>query len=226
MNRFAFYFALSLALSMVTCQETRDELNKPITEKDIYKTIGEEIPFETGMQWIKYYQDQQSGQGRTELLSSYIVSSEQMQEMEASVTDLVGVAFHHAIDDNGEKHIILIPLDGTLRLWTSISGRIFVDANTGEEISQSVAAAWAQNYKDQNPYKVWFHFFGKDIFDQMNALPFFNSVDIQPGVNILNLTPQLLLVVWNDDLISIGRTQDSPAVVYDASNACPPCAAR
>lgn len=215
-----------MTMFLVTCQETKEDLKKPISEKDIYKTIGEEIPFESGMEWIRYFQNQnKSGQGKTELISSYVVSHDQMAEM-LELADLVGVAFHYATDDSGERHIILIPVNESLSLWTPIPGRRYIDANTGGEISRQTASIWAQNFKDENPDEIWFHFFGKNIFDQMSALPFFDSVDIQPAINVLNLTPQLLLIVWNESLISLGRTQNPPAVVYDASNACPPCAAR
>lgn len=225
MNRLIPCVFLFLALLCISCQDTKEDLNNPTSEKDIYKAVGEEIPFETGMSWIEYYQ-KSSGQGRTDLLSSFEVSREQMNNVMGSTPNLVGIAFHHAIDESGEKHILVIPVDESLSLWASIEGRIFVDANTGEAISQATAAQWAQNFKDQNPDKIWFHFFGSNIFGQMFALPFFDTVEIQPAISILNLTPQLLLVVWNDGLIPFGRTKNPPGVVYDASNACPPCAVR
>lgn len=215
---------MGFALSLLACQETKEDLKNPVSEKEIYKTIGEEIPFETGMKWIEFYQEKNSNQGREKILFDYMVSNVQMDTLLHSVTDLVGVAFHYAIDSLGVKHILLIPVDDSLSLWSSRPGRVFVDANTGTEISQDVAYAWAQNYKDANPTRIWFHFFGKNIFDEMTALPYFNSIDIEPAINILNLKPQLLLIIWNDALITNGRTTDDPATVYDASNACPPCA--
>ncbi len=224
MNRLILAFALTVAFSFMTCQEAKEDLKSPVVEKEFYKTVGEEIPFETGMEWIAYYKEKNPGQGRTELLSDYSVSSEQLTAALASVPDLVGVAFHHAIDDNGSSHIIVIPVDGSLLLWSTIPGRTYIDANTGTAISPSVASAWAQNYKTANPSSIWFHFFGKNIFDDMAALPFFNNVIIAPAINILNLKPQLLLVVYNDILNPLGRTQDEPGIAYDASNPCPPCA--
>jgi hypothetical protein len=226
MNRLIIFSALSIGMSFMTCQETKEDVKNPISEKEIYRTIGEQIPYETGMEWISYYQNQKSEQGRTDLLSSYNISSDKVRDMMQGTSDLVGIAFHYAKDEIGGTHILVIPVGESLSLWESRAGKIIVDANTGNEITQDVASAWAQTYKNAHPSSVWFHFFGKNIFDEMCALPFFNSIDIEPAINILNLTPQMLLVIWNDGIISLGRTQDSPAVVYDASNACPPCAPR
>jgi len=213
--------------AFVSCHEPKEDLKSPLSEKEFYKTIGEEIPFETAMNWIENYQNQNSSSsGRTEILSDYEVSASQMDALLASTADLVGVAFHYGTDGLGVKHIILIPVDGTLSLWSSIPGRIFVDANTGSEISQSTANAWATNYKNAHPSDVWFHFFGKYIFDDMTALPYFDSVEIEQGLNLLGLTPELLLIVWNEDLNLLGRTSAENCTVYDASNACPPCAVR
>lgn len=210
--------------AFVSCHEPQEELNSMNSEKEFYKTIGEEIPFETGMEWIEYYQRHKASSGRTELEEDYLVSSTRMNELLASTADLVGVAFHYGSDASGVKHIILIPVDGTLSLWSSIPGRIFVDANSGEQIDQNTANTWATNYKNAHPSDVWFHFFGKYIFDDMTSLPYFTSVDIEQGINTLELTPELLLIVWNEDLNLLGRTSAQSSTVYDASNACPPCA--
>lgn len=226
MNRFIAYLVTGTALLFVTCQDTKEELKAPLSEKDIYKAIGEAIPYETGMEWIAYYRDQVAAQGRTEILASYSISDSQLLDVLASTENLVGIAFHYGIDAFGQTHIIVIPVDETLSLWSSIPGQILVDANTGTEVSQSTAATWAQKYKEQHPSDVWFHFFGANIFNDICALPFFDSIAIERGINILGLTPELLLVVYNNNLPGFGRTQDEPGMVYDASNACPPCAVR
>lgn len=214
---------LCLGFCLVSCQESKEDAKTP-SVKDFYKTIGEEIPFETGMEWIDNYQKKVSG-GRTEILSSYYVSASEMRAVLGCTDDLVGVAFHWGTDALGITHIILIPVDGSMSVWAPVPGRVFVDANTNTEISQSVASTWATAYKNAHPNDVWFHFFGKYIFDDMTALPYFNSVDIEPGINTLDLTPQMLLVVWDESLNLLGRTNSQSATVYDASNACPPCAA-
>ena len=226
MNRAICITALCVAFTLMSCHDSREDVKKTTVETEVYKTIGEEIPFETGLEWIRYHNEKNSGQGRTELLSSFNVSSDKMNQLVASISNVVGMAFHHAYDENGIKHILVIPVDGSMTLWSSIPGRIYVDANTGTEISQNTASAWAANYKNAHPSNIWFHFFGINTIQEMCALPFFNSVEIQPAISLLNLTPQLLLVVYNEDLIPLGRTATSPGVMYDASNPCPPCAVR
>jgi hypothetical protein len=221
--------ATFLALSVLSCQDTRVEDQKHETDVALYRNIGHQIPYETGVQWMEYYQQQQGGvQGRKKLLGlglfSYTISGPQVEAMTASVSDLVGVAFHWALDDDGDTHIIAIPIDPTLSLWSSIPGRIYVDANTGNPISQAVAQDWAQNYKDEHPTGIWFHFFGETVMDQILAIPYFNSMDIEPAINILNLLPQMLLIVWNEDLLPFGRSDAERATIFDASNPCPPCA--
>ncbi len=210
-----------LAMSLFTCQDSRDAVTSP-SETDFYKTVGEEIPFETGMQWIDYYQDQNNSSGRASLFENYEVSAGQVESILSSVSNVVGVAFHYGTDVWGTKHIILIPVETSLSLWSSIPGRIYVDANSGNTISQSTAQSWATNYKNAHPSDIWFHFFGANIFDDIQAVPYFEHLDIEPGINVLNLTPQLLLVVWNEDLI-LGRSQDEEGRTFDASNPCPPC---
>ena len=215
---------LCAALYLAGCQESREDIKAPLSQKDFYKTIGEAIPFETGMEWIDNYKRTASEHGRTEGLLGYSVSALEMDALLASITNPIGVSFNYGTDMLGIMHIVLAPVDDSMALWSSIPGRIFVDANTGTEISQSIAYTWASAYQNAHPDDVWFHFFGKDIFDDMAALPYFSDIDIERGVNTLELTPELLLVIWNSTAtVGTGRTMEY-ATVYDASNACPPCA--
>lgn len=212
------------ALFLAGCQENREDAKAPISQKDFYKTIGEQIPFETGMEWIDNYQTKASASGRTESLSRYHVTASTLQAALASVSNPVGISFHYATDEAGETHILLIPIAESMQLWADAPGRIIVDANTDSEIPPSTAQAWVSAYTDAHPAGIWFHFFGVDIFRDMSALPFFSEVDIQRGINTAELTPELLLIVWNNILSTpLGRTM-TDGVVYDASNACPPCA--
>lgn len=218
---------LCVTLYLAACQEAKDDIKKPISQEDVYKTIGEAIPFETGMEWIDNYRKGNSAQGRTESLLGYSVSASTMNTLLSSVNDPVGVAFHYGKDVLGITHIVLIPVDESMSLWSSVPGRIYVDANTGMQVTQSNAYTWASAYKNAHPNDIWFHFFGINIFHDMTALPYFSSVDIERGINTLELTPELLLVVWDETLdldLSVGRAQTENAMVYDASNACPPCA--
>lgn len=221
MKNLVAFVAVAIAVSLLGCQDTREDRGLP--DVSAYKKVGMEIPLETGLQWMEAYQKKHNPQGRL-LLPDYEVSDVLMEDLLESVNGLVGVAFHHAIDASGTHHFLVIPVDGTLSLWNNVEGRIYVDANTNTIISQETARTWAQNYETANPGQIWFHFFGSDIFDEMVALPFFNNVQIEPAINILNLTPQLLLIVSADGLLGLGgRQRTESSKVYDASNPCPPC---
>ena len=232
MKRLIVASVVLLSVALSGCQDSKDEA-QPLSEKDFYKTIGEEIPVETAIKWMVLYRKERSVQGRLEGTPFYSVSADHMKAALTSADDLVGVAFHHALDDNGERHILVIPVDATLGLWSD-TPRMLLDANTNTEISADVASAWASNYKTAYPDEKWFHFFGKDVFDQMSALPYFSSVELEPAISELDFTPQLLLIVPNDEGESdeaetdaSGRTSSLSLLygaVYDASNSCPPCA--
>jgi len=222
MNRLTIIFTVCIAIVLTACQETKEDINNPLSEKDIAKTVGEQIPFETGMYWISFRQ-KSLGSARTDSLAAFNIPAANMKAMLSSVNNVVGVAFHHAIDDFGTGHILAIPVGENLELWSLTPGRIFMDANTGAEIPQELAKVWADNFKNTHPSDIWFHFFGKDIFDQMQALPYFNSVDIEQATRPEDLSPQLLLVIWDDRYSTSGRRKDDPGTVYDASNPCPPC---
>lgn len=215
--------AMFFLLALVACQDSKDDLKTSANSLSQYRQVGMQIPFDTGMEWIEYYKKEKASQGRLGLsLADYTISDNQAEDMLESVTGLVGVAFHYATDASSNLHIIAIPIDESLSVWGSIPGRIFVDTNTGNPISQSTAAAWATTYKNAHPNDIWFHFFGADIFEDITAVPFFDTIDIQPAINILTMEPQLLLVIWNEGTI-LGRKKEEYGVVFDASNACPPC---
>jgi hypothetical protein len=211
---------LTLSL-VVSCYDEKEDLKSTIPGNLIYKNVGKQIPFETGMQWIEFYKDRNNQTGRLNFFK-YSVSATQLGTLLQSVIGLTGVAFHYAIDDTGNIHIIIIPVDGSLSLWSSVPGRIFVDANTGAEINQGIAREWTQNYQNAYPGKLWFHFFGQNIFNEMVAIPYFSKLDIQPAMNDLDLSYQLLLIIWSSATPG-GRATDEGTIVYDASNPCPPC---
>lgn len=222
MKRFIVCFAVYLGIALLACEDSALDGRFSPSVIANYRMIGEEIPYETGMRWIDLYQEKSAHSGRVELFGQYEISDDMTLTMMASVDDLVGVAFHYGKDSFGKKHIIAIPVGTDLRLWSDMPGRIYVDTNTGNEISKTTASTWAQNYKNANPTNVWFHFFGAATFDEIVALPFFNSIDIQPALNDW-LLPQMLLIIWNESF-SLGRTEEEQwGAVYDASYPCPPC---
>jgi hypothetical protein len=211
-----------LAVSVLGCQDTREETGST-PEIAYQKSIGMQIPVETGLRWMDTYNEVRVKDGRVST-SSYSISASQLQALRSSVLIFVGLAFHHAIDDAGEHHFVVVPVDLTLSLWSSLFPHVYIDANTNTQISRSTALAWVDNYTEAHPNDIWFHFFGSDIFDEIEDIPFFTTMQIEPAINDLDLTPQLLLIIEDEGAVEPGgRTAQSTMVVYDASSACPPC---
>jgi hypothetical protein len=220
MRKLVVALAACIAMSFLACQDTKDGKNTPF-EHSFYKNVGKQIPFETGMRWIDVYQNKKIAQGRL-LGPDYAISAVQFNQLLNSVENLVGVAFHYAVDGSGQTHIIAIPIDESLSLWSDIPGRILVDANNGSVISKSVAQQWVESYESANTDAVRYHFFGSNIFDEINALDFFTQMEIEPAINDADQSPQMLLVIKPSLLGILGRTDSNGGVVYDASNMCPP----
>lgn len=217
MNKLVALGAFALLLS---CQDSREDLKSTGPDLSEYQSVGMRISAETGARWIQTYNDRSSGYGRVDGVL-YSIDSEELQETLGSVNQLIGVAFQYAIDDDGVKHVIVIPVDETLRLWTDIDGRKYVDANTGLPISKGKAESWSMKFQAENPNEIWFHYFGRNIFDEILSTTDFDRLDIIPAINDLDLSPQLLLVVGNSSSL-LGRTT-AEAPVYDASYPCPKC---
>lgn len=217
--------AIAVAFALATilaCQEAQEDTATPVAERELLKTVGERIPYETGMRWISRYRQTSPTHGRTEG-APYQISREQLEKVLTSVDELTGVAFHYGLDEAGGQHIMAIPINSSLRLWPSEMTQFIVDANTGQQISREQAFAFAENFEAAHPGEVWFHFFGKEVFDEMKALPNMHTLDLEPALDD-NHAPQLLLIVWADEGSAGGRTRAEESTVYDASNACPPCA--
>jgi hypothetical protein len=210
--------ALFLLLSFLSCQDSKDESGTAPNLSE-YRNVGMRIPAETGARWIEAYNRQNNISGR--LGTDYAVGSAELHMSLSSVTSLVGVAFHYGFDESGEKHLIMIPVDESMSLWTAIEGRVYIDANSNKVITQATARSWADDFKAANPSGIWFHYFGRTVFDEILSLSSFATLTIMPALNDLDLSPQLLLIV-GDGLSILGRTE-TETPVYDASYPCPKC---
>jgi hypothetical protein len=214
--------AVFLMVSILGCQDTKDGSGQP--DIAYQKSIGTQISVETATRWMNTLDQKNGTQGREDG-SPYSITASRLDQLRSSVDDLIGVVFHHAIDDAGLHHFIILPIDNSLSVWDQTPGRIYVDANTNEEINRSTAARWAEAYKQQHQNEIWFHFFGSNIFDEITAIPYFTTLQIEPALNDLTLAPQVLLIVEDEAQIANtgGRYQAESTVVYDASSPCPPC---
>jgi hypothetical protein len=206
-----------ITLSILACQDSREDAKYDPQELAAYKTIGHQIPAATGMRWIETY-NEKNNIGKISL-SLYSTSSSNLSALTA-LPDLVGIAFHHGIDGNGVHHYIAVSVGSDLSVWSESAEKVFVDTNNDVLISEAQASEWAGNYKSQNPDKIWFHFFGANVFDEISEIPYLNVVNIVPALNDLDLSPQLLLIILNNPL---GILTAGAGIVYDASSPCPPC---
>jgi hypothetical protein len=230
MKKLLFFAIAYLGISLLGCQDGMDE--NQFLDRDLihYRNIGEEIPVETGVRWIQAYRSREQKAGRVELLfTNYSVSASKLEQLLTSVDGITGVAFHYALDAFGQRHFILIPVDESLSLWESDDEKKYIDANTNTFISKQTAQTWTANYEAANPGEIWFHFFGSDIFDEILTISYFEDLLIEPALNDLNLSPQLLLIILNgggflDDLLGGRAKEGEQGRVYDASSPCPPCA--
>jgi hypothetical protein len=218
-NVFGFVIVF-LGCSLLSCQDSNEELKPSSPDISQLKTVGMKIPTEAAVSWIEAYNERNTSSRLDGVL--YSVNSAEMEKLLSSVDDLIGVAFQYGLDENGVTRVIAIPVDTSLTLWTPVSGRIYIDANTSTEISRSTAHDWALNYQTAYPTSIWFHYFGANIFDEIVSSSDFVSIDIVPALNILNMSPQLLLIVGSSESI-LGRTNTETSV-YDASYPCPKCA--
>lgn len=217
MQRVLYFFTATLLL--LACQENRESQSENASR---FKQVGAEIPLETGLRWIELYQSKPSESARS-LSTNFSASAEAINSMVGSVNTLVGVAFHHAIDESGLPHILAIPIDESSALWLSASSRIVIDLNSGEAISEQDAKNWTTRFSETHPDDVWFHFFGAHVFDAINEIPYFRKLDVEPAIKDTDMSPQLLLMIWDETSSTAGRAQAASGTVYDASNPCPPC---
>ena len=230
MKKLLFFGIAYLGISLLACEDGTDE---KIFDRDLthYRNIGEKISNETGVRWIQAYRSREQQAGRETPLNNYSVSASKIQDLLNSVDGLTGVAFHHALDGDGQHHFVIVPIDESLSLWSSDRDKLYIDANTDTFISKQTAQDWTTNYELANPGEIWFHFFGSGVFEEILAISYFETLLIEPALNDLNLSPQLLLIILNDGglvdgLLEGGRTNEgdeSGGTVYDASSPCPPC---
>jgi len=205
------FTAMLLASALAGCHDARE--TNPASIQKFDKTVGQQISLAVATQWMERYEKDAAGQRNTE--STYSITADRLKEILPYAAD-AGLAFHHAIDDVGTHHILVIPVASSLLF----DAPVLLDANTNAFIDESTARAWTDNYKDANPDKIWYHFFGLDIFKEITQSSF-SYFDIEPATNDAG-KPQLLLLVWPEGT-SNGRTQSSSPTVYDFSSPCPPC---
>lgn len=205
--------AVALFVLILTgCYDAR--VSTPVvTENKFSKSVGAQIPLEVAERWMALYSESNIS-ARSEDVS-YSITPDHLKAVASYATD-AGLAFHHAIDDVGLYHILIVPIKDTLLLNLPV----LIDANSDTVIDSSTAKAWIRNYQVANPTTGWYHFFGYDIFIEIFQSSF-SRMDIEPAINDEG-KPQLLLMVW-PQTIANGKVNASSPTVYDMSSLCPPC---
>src|SRR5687768_6488312 len=100
MKNFVVFTALYLTLSLLSCEDSRNELKSPARDYIAYKSVGKQIPYETGMRWMKTYEQEKGIESRL-IGAQNSISANNLEALMESVPDLVGFAFHYATDTYG-----------------------------------------------------------------------------------------------------------------------------
>jgi hypothetical protein len=201
------YFILFLA-----CQDRpEDASSRNVAITTFYQNVGQKISTELGLRWIENYQRQMSLSRDGQLFK---VSQAHLLSMLTS--EIIAMAFHYAIDDAGNTHILVVPLDGGMNLWDELKPKVIIDASVNSPITIADAKRWAVNYNNLHPNDIQYHLFGTRVFDEIVKSPEF---EISPAVDD-EQTPQLLLIVRHEN--TTGRIRSENTDVYDRSQRCPP----
>ena len=200
------------AIVLVACQDNREQ---NATRKSVFNTnTGQLIAYADAARWIANYQSS-SASSRSQTATASL-TIDQLKTL-TNDTNLAGLVFHHALDDNGAYHLLVVPADETSILWSSSA---IADATAGTTLSSENAARWAASYVAANPGKIQYHFFGSHVFDEIESVPGLSAIDIEPAVNDAG-APQLLLIASLPGGTSSGRIESS-TLIYDFSRPCPP----
>lgn len=209
--------AVMIATLISACQDSNSNFKTKDQNAVLNKAVGQQIPVELANKWIAAY-NKQSGSGRTEQFQ-YRVTAQPFDAIITSVP-ILGLAFHHAIDDSGNPHVLILAIDENEKLWSTQNDRICIDATTNALIDEGTARNWTQNFKDRYPDDIWYHFFGENILLEMRNVSWFTEFEIIPALNDDDLY-QLLLVINNSGSTTGGRVK-AESIVYDKTVSCPP----
>jgi hypothetical protein len=207
-------------LSIVSMNSCQDSVTTPTMKRHdspLHKAVGAKISSEDAVRWISAYQSRLE-QGRVQE-TSHVVTASTFDSILSS-PDLLGVAFHYAVDDVGNHHVLLLPMDETTHLWSLTNDRVCIDANIDTILDEVTAKRWVLNFTNKFPDHIRYHFFGSDILFEMRRLSAFEQFSITPAIDD-ELQLQLLLIVGKIDLAAGGRTMDN-GDVFDRSVNCPP----
>jgi hypothetical protein len=192
---------------LINCQESKEN----IAENKFSKNVGQQIPNDVAERWAERFK-KTNASGR---IDNFSLNISILQSFLESPEDMVGVSFHHAIDNHGQYHILATRVNEGEPPLTSAA----IDVNEGP-IGIATAQDWALRYKTENPHATWSHFFGIYVFERIFLTSDAEQIDLVQGTDDLG-RGQLLMYVWSSPEYA-GRTQGEELTVYDKSVVCPP----
>lgn len=203
-----------LVSGIVSCHESRetsDQQNLKLYDK----RVGEQIPMSVATRWAENF-NAVAMAGRTS--STFSIEANVLAELINPIDERLGVVFHHGLDNSNEYHLMMYALDDDTRLFENA----IIDLTTGERLDAETAKMWADQYAQVHPATPWYHFFGSDVFVEIQSNDAFDYIDIVRGLNEES-KEQVLLFVYNTKGVDAGREKGEGVTVYDVSQTCPPC---
>jgi hypothetical protein len=203
---------LALVLILINCQEPKENL----TENKFSKNVGQKIPNEVATRWAERYR-QSNRSSKIQNTGSITVNT--LVDLTTSLNDYNGIVFHHALDNDGQYHTLLIPFTEGSPLWSATQ---VVDSDVDSIIDPTIAKEWAENFIQENQNEVWSHFFGRHVFDEILSRAGFEQIEMVHGRDDLYQV-QILLYVTYVVAAQNGRSKGEAVEVevYDKSNPCP-----
>lgn len=210
-----FLLPAVLVAMVFSCHEPRENTTQKIPR--LYdKRVGEQISFDVATRWAKSF-NTVNMTGRTS--STYALDANALAQLINPVDERLGVVLHHGLDDSNQYRLMMYALDEDSKLFKNK----ILDLASGDIIDGTTAKEWAANYAAEHPATPWYHFFGSDVFAEIQSNDAFEYVDIVRGLNEES-KEQVLLFVYNTKGVSGGRSEGADVTVYDVSQGCPPCA--
>jgi hypothetical protein len=202
-------YVLIFIVIQFACQESNDTSSK----QSNLRSIGDAIPVDMAERWVEHY----ARKGGNARIEGQRLTRATLQELLANAGDYDGLVFHYGVNNNNQYDVFVIPYAEDNELW---SFEYAADASVDNVIGIAAAKDECDRYAALHSTSTLYHFFGRDIFDELLSNSTFSRVDIVPGIAD-DGRAQLLLYTWAANATN-GKAKEDLLVVYDQSSNCPP----
>jgi hypothetical protein len=204
-------FVLSFSV-LVACQDVEGT-----TEPHVFhEGIGERIPDDVAQRWLAQHRSSPSRD--LEDVVAQRVSARQLASLASAMPEHVGMALHHAVDDEGARHVLLTAVGEDVDAWES---PVVIDASIDAIVDVETARAWVARHAEGSPDHVRYHFYGREMFDEIMAGPSFVQLDVTPALDDESRA-QLVLMARGGDGDASARPRSGDPTPYDNGLLCPP----